>query len=217
MLEPDALNAKHREPALGLCQPVPLAPPPRAASGPGGGMVIAVEEYMGRKSSTAALLGALVALAACGEEQGTCRGKPCNGPSGLPCRCGGANVAGTGADADAIELSGAGTQGSVSAAGTDTDTAAVLQVSAADADGVVMVNIGQSIDLTVQTIGPGQYDEPLLSSDALTFEESHFATLQNPGGPRQIYRFHAAKKGTVTIAIPHTGMNPTFTITFHVS
>jgi hypothetical protein len=40
--------------------------------------------------------------------------------------------------------------------------------------------------------------------------------MHNPGGPTQIYRFTAAEEGGAKIAIPHTGANPTFTLTIQV-
>jgi hypothetical protein len=40
--------------------------------------------------------------------------------------------------------------------------------------------------------------------------------MHNPEGPTQIYRFTAADEGGAKIAIPHTGANPTFTLTIQV-
>ena len=42
------------------------------------------------------------------------------------------------------------------------------------------------------------------------------STMQNPGGPTQIYRFTAAVERRATIEIPHTGANPTFTLNIQV-
>jgi len=49
--------------------------------------------------------------------------------------------------------------------------------------------VGQPIQITLQTIGPGQYVSPQISSPAIRFVSAGFAETQNPGGPRQIYRF----------------------------
>ena len=84
---------------------------------------------------------------------------------------------------------------------------------------VVAVVTGQEADLTLQTLGPGQYGAPTLSSSSVTFEGMSFSPLQNPGGPRQVYRFRAVASGTSDISIPHVGdVNPTppFIFTFVV-
>jgi hypothetical protein len=67
----------------------------------------------------------------------------------------------------------------------------------------VTARVGQAIQLTLQTIGPGQYGSPKISSAAIQFEGAEFAKLQNPGGPRQIYRFRACSEGEARVNIPH--------------
>ena len=84
---------------------------------------------------------------------------------------------------------------------------------------VVAVATDQEVDLTLQTIGPGQYGAPTLSSSSVTFEGMSFSPLQNPGGPRQVYRFRAVASGTSDISIPHVGdvtPTPPFDFTFVV-
>ena len=63
--------------------------------------------------------------------------------------------------------------------------------------------VGQPIQITLQTIGPGQYFSPQISSPAIRFVSAGSAETQNPGGPRQIYRFRAASEGESHITIPH--------------
>ena len=63
--------------------------------------------------------------------------------------------------------------------------------------------VGQPIQITLQTIGPGQYVSPQISSPAIRFVSAGYAETQNPGGPRQIYRFRAASEGEAHITIPH--------------
>jgi len=55
----------------------------------------------------------------------------------------------------------------------------------------VTAKVGQPIVVTLQTIGGGRYDTPQISSRAVRFEGSAFAPPreQNPGGPKQVYRF----------------------------
>src|SRR5215469_4696117 len=67
----------------------------------------------------------------------------------------------------------------------------------------VSAQIGQAILLTLQTIGPGQYGSPEISSAAIRFEGAAFPKEQNPGGPKQVYRFRARSEGKARIKIPH--------------
>lgn len=67
----------------------------------------------------------------------------------------------------------------------------------------VIARVGQPIQITLQTIGPGQYVSPKISFPAIEFVRAGFAETQNPGGPRQIYYFRAASEGEAHITIPH--------------
>ena len=67
----------------------------------------------------------------------------------------------------------------------------------------ITATVGQPIQITLQTIGPGQYVSPQISSPAIQLVSAGFAEMQNPGGPRQIYRFRAAADGEAHITIPH--------------
>jgi hypothetical protein len=92
----------------------------------------------------------------------------------------------------------------------------------------VTARVGQAIQITLQTIGPGQYGTPKISSAAIQFESAEFAKEQNPGGPRQIYHFRARSAGEARIDIPHViqlasgnaaeirDANPAFTLTIRV-
>lgn len=66
---------------------------------------------------------------------------------------------------------------------------------------------GDEIDITLQTIGPGQYQTPSVSGSVRFLGESA-AGLPNPGGPRQLFRFEAVTVGRGQITIPHTAMEP---------
>jgi hypothetical protein len=78
--------------------------------------------------------------------------------------------------------------------------------------------VGQPIIITLQTIGGGNYGTPQISSRAIRFVNATYAPAreQNPGGPKQRYRFVATAEGDAQILIPHTGSNPTVTFTFQV-
>jgi hypothetical protein len=92
----------------------------------------------------------------------------------------------------------------------------------------VTARVGQAIQITLQTIGPGQYSSPEISSAAIRFEGAAFAKEQNPGGPKQVYRFRAHSEGEARIKIPHVvrlasgnateirDSNPTFALTIRV-
>ena len=86
----------------------------------------------------------------------------------------------------------------------------------------VVASVGEKIEVTLQTVGPGQYGDPILSSESVKFLEESSAGTPNPGGSRQLYRFEAVSSGQVSITIPHTGdlpngpAIPAFTITVTV-
>jgi hypothetical protein len=85
----------------------------------------------------------------------------------------------------------------------------------------VIATVGQRIEITLQTIGPGSYDEtPHISSPAIRFENVHLRWPVNPGGPTQVYIFRAAAKGKAEIQIPHINSEPntrpTFVVTIEV-
>lgn len=66
---------------------------------------------------------------------------------------------------------------------------------------------GDEIEITLQTIGPGQYLMPTVAGPILSLGE--FApAVQNPGGPTQIFRFQAVAVGRGEIRITHTISDP---------
>jgi hypothetical protein len=102
-------------------------------------------------------------------------------------------------------------------AGDEGGTTAPLVLSSADGDRTISAVIGQDIELTLGTIGPGNYGDPELSSDSVRFDGMEYPATQNPGGPTQIFHFHTVATGTTTITIPHI-QNPTpFIVTIDVS
>lgn len=72
----------------------------------------------------------------------------------------------------------------------------------------VTVAPGDKIDITLQTIGPGQYETPTVSSGSIRFLGESSAGVPNPGGPRQLFRFEAVTVGRADITIPHTAVDP---------
>jgi hypothetical protein len=112
----------------------------------------------------------------------------------------------------------AGDGGSPSTGGTSGDASSlqVIQLSGEDGNKTVAAAVGQEIDVTLQTIGPGQFAAPELSSAALAFIGMSFPAVQDPGGPTQVYRFNAVSSGTAVITIRHTVADMVFTVTVTV-
>ena len=97
-----------------------------------------------------------------------------------------------------------------------------ISLGNADAGRTVVAAVGDKVEVTLQTIGPGQYGNPIVSSGAVMFLGEASAGVPNPGGARQLYRFEAVATGRTDITIPHTGdvpefpANPAFAVTVHV-
>lgn len=65
--------------------------------------------------------------------------------------------------------------------------------------------VGDTIEITLQTIGPGHYGSPVLSSGSVVFLGESSAGPPVPAGPTQVYRFEAVASGLADITIAHTG------------
>jgi hypothetical protein len=71
------------------------------------------------------------------------------------------------------------------------------------------INVGQTLDLKLQTIGSGEYaSPPEISSDAIRFVGVSLLGPAVPAGPIQQFRFQAMARGLAVIAFRHTGQNP---------
>jgi len=91
----------------------------------------------------------------------------------------------------------------------------------------VTARIGQAIQIRLQTIGPGYYGTPEISSSAVRFESETSPKLKIPAGPTQVYRFLAASEGEAQLKILHIfrvlhsngaveDSTPTFAVTIRV-
>ena len=77
--------------------------------------------------------------------------------------------------------------------------------------------VGQELDLTLQTIGPGEYESPpTLSSPSIRFLDVAFVTPTVPAGPTQRFRFKAEAPGQTIILFLHSGSNPAVSDTVEV-
>ncbi|HXK09287.1 MAG TPA: hypothetical protein VMT70_06580 [Vicinamibacteria bacterium] len=98
-----------------------------------------------------------------------------------------------------------------------------ISLGNADAGRSVVASVGDKVEVTLQTIGPGQYGDPVVSSGSVMFLGVSEAGPPIPAGATQLYRFEAVAPGPAGIAIPHTGdlpagpATPAFTITVVVS
>jgi hypothetical protein len=75
--------------------------------------------------------------------------------------------------------------------------------------------VGQRIEISLATIGPGKYEDPIVSSAAIRFRNVAWPKSQTPGGPTQVYIFEATAEGEVEIRIPHSGRG-SFSVTVQV-
>jgi hypothetical protein len=91
-----------------------------------------------------------------------------------------------------------------------------LSLDNGDNGRVLSVRLGDEIHVTLQTIGPGEYELPNVSSSAVVFLGVSILAPPNPGGPRQFFQFRLVAVGHADISIPHTGQNPRFGITVDV-
>ncbi len=72
------------------------------------------------------------------------------------------------------------------------------------------VPVGTQFNVTLQTIGPGEYSSPpTVSSAAVRFLDVAQADIAVPAGPTQRFRFDAATPGKAIVVFQHTGNNPT--------
>jgi len=74
---------------------------------------------------------------------------------------------------------------------------------------------GQRIEISLATVGPGSYETPEISSEAVRFWNVAWPKLETPGGPTQIYMFQAKSEGEAEIRIPHEG-HGSFSVTVEV-
>jgi len=101
---------------------------------------------------------------------------------------------------------------------------ALANVSSANDGEEIAVPVGYEIDITLQAIGPNDYDtNVVLSSDAaMVLEITIAAGAPNPAGPIRLYRLRAVSPGQVVVQIPRIdrlsdASAPAFTITLDIS
>ncbi len=81
----------------------------------------------------------------------------------------------------------------------------------------LFVALGQELDLTLQTVGPGEYQSPpTVSSPSIRFLDVAFVGPAVPAGPTQRFRFQAEAPGEAIILFQHSGSNPPVSDTVEV-
>jgi len=85
----------------------------------------------------------------------------------------------------------------------------IVSLDASEKNRHVSAQVGERIDITLQTVGPGEYaSPPALSSPSVLFVDVAFCgTL--PAGVTQCFHFRAASPGQAVLTFTHTGSNLT--------
>ena len=70
----------------------------------------------------------------------------------------------------------------------------------------VTLVVGQELEITVGTLGPGSYDAPTISSSAVIRVPDYTVdSIVTPGGPTQHFRFMAQAAGQAIITLGQSG------------
>ena len=85
-----------------------------------------------------------------------------------------------------------------------------------DSSQTVALRVGQQLNLTVGTVGPGLYQTPAIAGRSVTFLGDSVIGPITPAGPRQLFRFMGVAAGASVIVLTHSGNEPTITDTIMV-
>jgi len=79
------------------------------------------------------------------------------------------------------------------------------------------VAVGEELDLTLQTVGPGEYrSPPSVSSSSLQFLDATPITPTSRWGIAQVFRFKGVAPGQAIVVIRHSGNSPVMSDTVNV-
>jgi hypothetical protein len=104
-------------------------------------------------------------------------------------------------------------------------SSALLGVAACGADNIMVTRArdssitiarGSQLTIVLQTIGPGHYATPAVSSPVVQFLSETSAGVAVPSGPTQEFHFQAVNAGRAVVVFQHTGSNPSVTDTIVV-
>jgi len=77
--------------------------------------------------------------------------------------------------------------------------------------------VGQELDVTLQSVGPGEYESPpMVSSASLRFLSVGLVSPYVPAGPTQQFTFKGEALGQAIVVFQHSGNNPTVSDTVNV-
>jgi len=69
--------------------------------------------------------------------------------------------------------------------------------------------VGEELSITLQTIGPGEYQSPpAVSSSTVRFVDVAYVSPFVPAGPTQRFRFRAEARGRAIVTFRHSGSSP---------
>jgi len=78
-----------------------------------------------------------------------------------------------------------------------------------DSSQTISLKVGQELDLTLGTVGPGTYQTPTIAGGAVAFLGDSLIGPYSPAGPRQLFRFQGVSAGSAIIVLTHSGNQPT--------
>ncbi len=79
------------------------------------------------------------------------------------------------------------------------------------------LQVGQEVDMRLQTVGPGEYSSPpTISSSAVRFLGASVVGPYVPAGPTQVFRFMAVARGQAVVTFHHTDDDPEVRDTMNV-
>ena len=86
---------------------------------------------------------------------------------------------------------------------------ALVALKASDRNRRVSAHVGDRIEVTLQSIGPGEYaSPPAISSSSVEFLDVAGCGQPVPAGQTQCFHFRAVQSGMAVITFTHTDLNP---------
>ena len=83
----------------------------------------------------------------------------------------------------------------------------IVALDAGERNRRISARVGDRIDVTLQSIGGGEYAASLSSGAVSFLDVQYCGTL--PAGVTQCFHFRAASPGQAILTFAHSGMNPT--------
>ena len=77
-----------------------------------------------------------------------------------------------------------------------------------DSSQTLSLEVGQELDLTVGTVGPGAYQSPTITGSSVAFLGDSTIGPYTPAGPRQLFRFKGVSVGQAIVVLIHSGNQP---------